>query len=304
MRPACARDSLVMLDLAAQLYPAPPAGQPRDARWLRAAFEQDSADALPSADSVVAFTRAVMARARAALPRAFAHVPTDEVVLAPFPAYQQPTAPGGSYTPGAPDGSRPGTYNYRTYPPVHRTGLAPTVVHETWLGHHLQFALARPGVDRARAPHRIARLALVPAFAEGWALYGEGLADELGVYVDARDRLGRYGWLAPLLLADLGMNTRGWSAAAAEQYLLGSAPLMPPARIRRAVANLTGSPGYVASYTVGALEFERLRREAEAALGPRFDLRAFHDVVLGDGAVPLALVRTRVARWVRSRSVE
>lgn len=289
-----AADSAGLLELAAQVYPAPEPGRPRDAAWLRARLEADPENQVPTADSVVAFTRAVMARARAALPRAFAGVPATEVALVPFPAYQQPSAPGGQYVPPAADGSRPGTYYYRTHPPVPRVGLAATVAHETWPGHHLQFAVAG---DKPK--HAMALLSSVPGFVEGWGQYSEWLADELGVFTTPRDRFDPRLSLAPLLLADLGMNVMGWSPEEAERYLVGGMPLRTRERLHANVQLLSSIPGYIASYAVGSLELRRLRREAEAALGPRFDLRAFHDVVLRDGAVPLALVRTRVERWVR-----
>jgi len=169
-------------------------------------------------------------------------------------------------------------------------------VHETWPGHHLQFSVA---LERPR--HRMALLSAVPGFTEGWAQYSEFLADELGVFQEPRDRFDRLVTLAPVMVADLGMNVLGWSPVRTEAYLVGAAPQMSRKRIQSIVAFLSSIPGYAASYTVGALELQGLRAEAERALGPRFDLRAFHDVVLHDGAVPLALVRVRVDRWVRDR---
>ena len=288
-----ARDSVARLDVARSIYPAPPPGTPWDAAYLRTMVDKDSSNLMPSADSIVAFTRAVMARARAALPKYFETVPTADVELQPFPDFQQPTAPGGQYVPGTEDGSRSAVYLYRTSPPVRRIGLAAVVVHETWPGHHLQGAMVTGSTSR----HPIALLSSVPGFIEGWGHYSEWLAQEMGVYTEPRDLLGRYQTLAPFLVADIGLNMMGWTPAQAEAYALRASPTAAADRIKRVIPAILGVPGFIASYTVGAMEIQKLRRQAEASFGSKFDIRAFHQLVLQDGPVPLALVRTRVERW-------
>jgi uncharacterized protein (DUF885 family) len=288
-----ARDTAELLRVAAEVYP-PSSTDTVDLGWLRRQLEADEGNRLPSPDSVKAFTLAAMSRVRAALPRWFATVPTSDVVLTPFPDYQQPTAPEGQYLAGAEDGSRPATYLYRTHQPVRRVGLEATVFHETWPGHHLQSAT----IAEQRERHPITRLIWVSGFAEGWAAYSELLAEEMGVYGSARDRLGAYMSFAPLMAVDLGLQTRGWTEAKARRYLERHAPNLPRERIASLVALLAGVPGYVASYAVGGLEFHRLRRHAQQALGSRFDIRVFHRVVLEDGAVPLPLLADKVSSWI------
>jgi len=291
------RDSTAMIRIAAHIYPPPRRG-PRDARWLRERIEADSSNLIPTAAAVLAFSDSAVRRARAAVPRWFIDAPDVDVILRPFPDYQQPTAPGGQYLPPAEDGSRPAVYLYRTYPPVRRIGLKSTIYHETWPGHHLQGIIA----SRRREAHPIIRLVWFAGFGEGWATYSERLAEEMGLYQTARDSLGFHaGGLAPLMVADLGMQVMGWTPERAVEYVTSHAPNLLRERAAVAVDLIAALPGYVASYTVGALEIERLRDSARKALGPRFDVREFHRIALEDGAVPLPLFRDKLTRWIAER---
>jgi uncharacterized protein (DUF885 family) len=284
-------DSVGMLRAGVAVYGKGPA---RDTKWLRAQIEADSAALLPTPEAIREFSERSVRRARAALPKWFSVVPSAEVVLTPFPAYQQATAPGGQYNPPAEDGSRPGIYYYRTYPPVTRIGLQATVFHETWPGHHLQAAT----VGERKASHPITRILWFPGFGEGWATYTEKLAYEMGLYETARDTLGYFAdALRPLMVADLGMQVMGWTADQALAYMVAHTPTRTPDRLARAVTLITAIPGYVASYTVGALEIDRLRTEARRRLGRRFDIREFHRQLLEDGAVPLTFARQKIEHW-------
>jgi uncharacterized protein (DUF885 family) len=290
------RDSAALTRVGEKVYPHP-AGTPTDIRWLRRQLESDSANRLPTPDSVRAFITAAMARVRSALPRWFATVPAGDVALVPFPDYQQPTSASGQYIPAAEDGSRPATYLYRTHQPVKRVGTEATVFHETWPGHHLQFAL----IGEQRGRHPITRLFWVAGFGEGWGDYSETLAEEMGVYGSERDRLGAFMSLAPIMAMDLGVQSRGWSPAQAREFLQLQSPNLSPDPARSLVDLIPSIPGYVASYTIGGMEFRRLRREAEEALGPRFDIRTFHQMLLEDGTIPLPLLAEKVEAWIVSK---
>jgi len=224
-------------------------------------------------------------------------VPAGDVTIVPFPEYQQSTAPGGQYIPAAEGGDRPATYLYRTYPPVRRAALEATIFHETWPGHHLQNAI----IGEQKERHPIARLVWVAGFGEGWATYTERLADEMGLYSTPRTRLGVHLSLAALMVADLGIQTRGWTVEQAQRYVRLQLPNLPEERITSVVSLLASIPGYVASYTVGAAEIGRIRAEAERALGRRFDIRAFHQAVLEDGTIPLPMLAEKIDRWVKDR---
>ena len=290
------RDSAALMRLARELYP-PRKGERADIRWLRTRLEQDSGNEIPGPDSVRAFTQAAMDRARAAIPRWFETVPAGDVTIVPFPEYQQSTAPGGQYIPATDGSNRPATYLYRTYPPVRRAGLEGTIFHETWPGHHLQGAT----IGEQKARHPITRLVWVAGFGEGWATYTEKLADEMRLYSTPLTRLGAYLTLAPLMVADLGMQAHGWTVEQAQRYLRLQEPNLPEQRIAAVVSLLASIPGYVASYTVGSAEIARIRAHAEKALGRRFDIRAFHQAVLEDGSITLPMLEEKIERWVEAR---
>ena len=290
------RDSTALMRLARDAY-RPASGERVDIRWLRAKLDHDAANEIPGPDSVRAFTLAAMTRVRAALPRWFATVPAGDVTIVPFPEYQQSTAPGGQYIPATDGSNRPATYLYRTFPPVRRAGLEATIFHETWPGHHLQNAI----VGEQTARHPIARLVWVAGFGEGWATYTENLADEMGLYSTPLTRLGTHLSLAPLMVADLGMQLRGWTAKQAEHYLRVQAPNLAEPRIAAVVSLIASIPGYVASYTIGSADIQRIRARAEKTLGPRFDIRAFHQALLEDGSIPLPMLEEKIERWIQDR---
>ncbi len=168
--------------------------------------------------------------------------------------------------------------------------------HEVVPGHHLQIAIA---MEREGLPD-IARFLGNSAFSEGWALYAERLADELGLYTGDADRFGmlsNFAWRAVRLVVDTGLHALGWERERAVALLLAHTALareQAEAEIDRYIA----MPGQATSYMVGYDEIRRLRAEAEAALGPGFDLRAFHDRVLEAGGVRLPLLRERVGAWL------
>ncbi|HEX2450132.1 MAG TPA: DUF885 domain-containing protein [Gemmatimonadales bacterium] len=290
------QDSVALLRLARDVY-SPALGERADIRWLRGKLDQDPKNEIPGPDSVRAFTQAAMDRARSAIPRWFATVPAGDVTIVPFPEYQQSTAPGGQYIPATEGSNRPATYLYRTFPPVRRAGLESTIFHETWPGHHLQNAI----IGEQKERHPITRLVWVAGFGEGWATYTEHLADEMHLYSTPLTRLGTYLSLAPFMVADMGMQLHGWTIERAEQYVRTQAPNLAEPRIAPVVSLLASIPGYVASYTIGSAEIRRIRANAEQALGPKFDIRAFHQAVLEDGSITLPMLEEKIERWIQAR---
>jgi uncharacterized protein (DUF885 family) len=187
-----------------------------------------------------------------------------------------------------------------TYQPE-RTPRAPvesTAFHEAIPGHHLQSAIA----SELRGAHPITRYFVFSGFSEGWALYAEQLADEMGLYSGALDRLGMLdarAWRAARLMLDAGIHTRGWTREQAVAFL-GAHSMASPALVQGEIDRYISWPGQATAYMIGNLALLELRREAERRLGGRFDIREFHDQVLGNGNVTLPIVQQRVESWIES----
>ncbi len=249
------------------------------------AVEQAAADAL--------------ARAQAAMPRFFGRLPKAPCFVRRVPAYKAAFTTIGYYEPPHTDGSKPGEYFINVLDPQTRPRYEARVlaVHESIPGHHLQIAIAQeltglPAVRR-HAGHS--------AFVEGWALYTERLADEMGLYETDLDRLGMLSfdaWRAARLVVDTGIHSLGWSREEAERFMLEHTALAPN-NIANEVDRYVGWPGQALGYKIGQLEILALRAEAQAKLGEDFTLPAFHDALLGAGALPLPALRERVQTWVR-----
>jgi uncharacterized protein (DUF885 family) len=248
---------------------------------------------------VEATAAAALARAAAAMPRFLGRVPRTPCVVKRIEAHEEKDSPIAYYRQPAVDGSRPGTYLVNTYAPETRPrfeaeGLA---FHESIPGHHVQIALAQ---EMTGVPEFQRHLG-VTAFVEGWGLYAEGLADELGLYSSPLARLGRLGmeaWRAGRLVVDTGIHALGWSRAEAVQFLVDHTTIARN-NIENEVDRYIGWPGQALAYKIGELELRRLRRGAEGRLGSRFDLRRFHDAVLGQGALSLPVLGDEIARWTR-----
>jgi uncharacterized protein (DUF885 family) len=249
------------------------------------------------AAALVSQAKDAIARAKAAAPRAFGLLPTSDVVVEPIPKFQERTA-AAHYLRAALDGSRPGTYRIRLYQPEEQSVIAgeSTAFHETIPGHHLQLDIA----THQNNP-RIAQLLFNSGFSEGWALYAERLADELGLYSNDAERFGMLttaAFRACRLVIDTGIHAFGWDRDKAIAFLLDHTA-MPRSQAAQEVDRYISWPGQATAYMTGYLEIARLRGEAEKTLGSRFDLRAFHDRVLGGGTVPLPVLAARVESWVR-----
>ena len=249
-------------------------------------------------DEILNTARAAVARAEAAAPQWFGRLPLGRCTVRAVPDDDAPDAPTGNYLRAALDGSRAAIYFANTHKPRERdryTGEA-IAFHEVVPGHHLQVGLAQELPDLP--PMR--RVIPIDAFAEGWGLYAERLADEMGLYSDDLARLGMLACdstRAARLVADTGIHALGWSRQRAVDFFRTHTP-MPPVDIEREINRYIADPGQALAYMVGRLEIERIRRRAQAALGERFDIRAFHDTVLANGEIPLDALADVVDGWV------
>jgi uncharacterized protein (DUF885 family) len=232
--------------------------------------------------------RDALDRAVAALPAIVGRVPRAGCRVDEMSAYEARDAVLGYYQP--PAGGQPGVHWLNTSAPETRTRYEYEALafHESVPGHHLQFALAQ---ELEELP-RFRRFGYVTAFSEGWALYTERLADELGLYSGDLERFGMLSfdsWRACRLVVDTGLHQLGWGRDQAVDYLLANSALTRT-NVENEVDRYVAWPGQALAYMVGRLELVRLRELAQARLGGRFDPRAFHDVVLGTGGVPLSVL--------------
>lgn len=234
----------------------------------------------------------------AQIPRYFSRVPRTPLVIRAYPAYREKYEPGGSYSEGAADGSRPGVFYFNAYdlPSRFLTGMATLYLHEGAPGHHFQISLAQEDMNLPD----FQRFGGNNAFIEGWALYAETLGYEMGFYKDPRQHWGTLDdemLRAMRLVVDTGLHAKGWSREQAIDYMLANSGMGrtdATAEVERYIAN----PAQALSYKIGALTIQRLRKQAEADLGAKFDIRAFHEQVLGSGALPLPVLEQKIDRWI------
>ncbi|MFQ3595747.1 MAG: DUF885 domain-containing protein [Sphingomonadaceae bacterium] len=232
------------------------------------------------------------------MPRLFGRLPRLPYTLQEIPAETAPYTTTAYYQPGAAAAGRAGVYFVNTSKLNERPlfELPALTIHEAVPGHHHQITLAQE-LDLPPFRRHAARFI---AFSEGWGLYSERLGIEMGVYEEPANDMGRLSyemWRATRLVVDTGMHWKGWSKEEAVQYMLDNTALSA-ANIDAEVNRYIAWPGQALAYKVGELRIRQLRTEAETALGPRFDLRAFHDTVLENGAVPLDVMEAHVRAWI------
>ena len=249
-------------------------------------------------EEMIAYAQAAVDRAHKEVPNWFGIVPKAGVEIQPYAPFQERSAPGGQYNAAPDDGSRPAVYLINTYQPEKqsRAGLESTAFHETYPGHHLQIAIAK---ERAAA-HPITRYFGSSGFSEGWGLYSERLADEMGLFSGDVDRMGllsNEALRAGRLVVDAGMHALGWTRQQAIDYLLAHTA-ESPSRAAAEVDRYIAVPGQATAYMLGNLEIRRLRELAQQKQGAQFDIKQFHDRVLEDGSVTLPVLREKIERWI------
>jgi uncharacterized protein (DUF885 family) len=238
----------------------------------------------------------------AKLPQYFGLRPKAGLVVKRVEAFREQPGAAQHYVQGTPDGSRPGTYyvhliDMNSMPKFDMESVA---YHEGIPGHHMQIALAQEltGVPKFRTQ------AIHTAYVEGWGLYAELLAKEMGAYQDPYSDFGRLGaeiWRAIRLVVDTGLHSKGWTEQQAVDYFLANGPTSE-GQIRAEIQRYIVRPGQATAYKIGMLKILELRGRAQKALGSRFDIRAFHDTVLGGGSLPLSILERRVDAWIAAQT--
>jgi uncharacterized protein (DUF885 family) len=245
--------------------------------------------------------RAVVAKMMEAAPRWFHRLPKAKLEVRAVEKWREGTAAVAFYNRPAPDGSRPGIYytNLANMDQVQKIQLEGIAVHEGAPGHHFQIARAMEleGLPRFR------RFGGYSVYSEGWGLYTERLAKEMGAYADPYAEFGMLSlqmWRAIRLVTDTGLHAKRWSREQAIDYFKANSSISA-ADIEREVNRYINNPGQATSYMIGQLKIAELRKKAETALGARFDIRDFHEVVLGNGAVPLTVLEEEVDRYIAAK---
>jgi uncharacterized protein (DUF885 family) len=252
-------------------------------------------------EELLSSAREAIVRAEAAVADWFGVLATTQCKVEPVPPADAPGAPMAFYTWPSMDGTRPGIYFANTHQPQERDRFVSevTAFHEAVPGHHFQITIAQ---ELTHLP-MLRRVVNPNAYAEGWGLYTERLAEEMGLYTSDVYRLGMLAMdsmRAGRLVVDTGLHAKGWSREQAVAYLRENTP-MSELDIRNEVDRYIAYPGQALGYMVGRLEIQRLRSAAEQVLGSDFDIREFHDQVLAGGALPLSILDRVVTDWIRSR---
>ncbi|MCH9690438.1 MAG: DUF885 domain-containing protein [Gammaproteobacteria bacterium] len=243
-------------------------------------------------------TRGFLAEIDRKLPQYFGLLPKGKLEVKRVEAFRERDGESQHYYPGTPDGSRPGIYyaHLSDMNAYSSTDMETTAYHEGNPGHHMQIAIAQELTDlplfRTQASFSV--------YSEGWALYAEQLSAEMGQFKDPYKEFGRLTaeiWRAIRLVVDTGLHTKNWSEEQAVQYFLENSAV-PEGAVRSEVQRYLIWPGQATSYKIGMLKILELRTKAKQQLGEQFDIRSFHDTILGAGAMPLPLLEKRVDNWI------
>jgi uncharacterized protein (DUF885 family) len=255
-----------------------------------------------SREDYLAEAEQYIAAMEAKLPEFFATLPTDPLEIRAVEAFREKSAGKAFYQRPAPDGSRPGIYYVNLYNlrDMSKNELEALAYHEGLPGHHLQLSVQ---TQLGNLP-AFRRFGGVTAYSEGWGLYTEELGKDMGFYTDPYSDFGRLGmelWRAGRLVVDTGLHDKRWSREEAMQWLADNTP-NPPGDIEKAIERYIVYPGQATAYMIGKLKIMELREMARSQLGDAFDIRAFHDVILKSGPVPLSIMEENVRGWVGTLS--
>ncbi len=274
-----------------------------DRHAMAAALRDDPANHTDDPAALVTLAKGQTERAYALAPQYFGRLPRANCDVLAVEAYREQESPPAFYMPPTLDGSRPGQYYLNTYQPAERQlhKIASITFHEATPGHHFQIAIEQ---DLAGLPafRRLGARMVGVAYVEGWGLYTERLADEMGLYLSEAERFGMLdtqAFRAARLVVDSGLHAMGWDRDRAITFMheRGTLPMVDAAI---EVDRYTIWPGQALTYKMGQREIERARAEVSEQMGDRFDLRAFHDEVIGHGTLPLATLRQEIPGWVEA----
>ncbi len=296
-------DELAMIDEERRAI-ANAEGYGDDVEAYRRALADDPANQAATREELVARATEDIGRALDVAPRIFGRLPSSGCEVKPVEAYKEKDVAFAYYYPPTLDGTRPGTYYVNTYDLPSRTysKLASTTYHEAIPGHHFQIALEmeHPSLNLFR---RLGSRMVGGAYVEGWGLYAERLADEYGLYRNAGERLGMLdaqAWRASRLIVDSGMHGLGWTRQQSIDQLLRTGLSMTDAVIE--TDRYIGWPGQALCYMTGMRLMRQLRRDLETRDGAAFDLRSFHDELIGHGSLPLATLAKELPGWVKPKA--
>jgi len=289
-----ARDEAQMLTIAQKLgY--------KDLRSFQAAVKADPKLHPASADALLAAYKGFEGPMQAKLPTLFGHLPKAQLEVVPVPEYRAKTAAAAYYERGAPDFSRPGRVTVNLSDATSRSlaDVEAIAYHEGVPGHHLQISIAQEqdGLPDFR------KHASYTAYIEGWGLYAEQLGKDAGFYQDPYSDYGRLEtdiWRAVRLVVDTGVHSQHWTRDQMVDYFRAHTGI-DETNIQSEVDRYIAWPGQALGYKIGQLKILELRGRAQKALGPRFDLRAFHDQLLSAGALPLDLLEARIDAWIEAQ---
>jgi uncharacterized protein (DUF885 family) len=254
-----------------------------------------------SEDALIATYKGYIDQMQPRLPELFGRLPKAKLGVVPMPAYMAPNQPQAFYDQGTPDGKRPGNVDVNTYHWADRSlaGVEAVSYHEGIPGHHLQISIQQEltGLPAFR------QQGYYTAFTEGWALYSERLGKEIGFYQDPYSDYGRLEadmWRAIRLVVDTGVHSQHWTRQQMVDFFHEHSA-MDDTNIESEVDRYIAWPGQALGYKMGQLKILELRDRAKAALGTKFDLKAFHDVVLDSGALPMDVLEKQVNAWIENQ---
>jgi len=288
-----------MLALGKKLFGV---GKVGNLKSLRAVLTSDASMHYASREEIEATANRAISRMQAALPTVFGRLPLAPLEVVRVPAHEEAFTSMAYYRGPTPDGSRPGRFYVNTFDPASKPRWESEALafHEGVPGHHLQISIA----NELEGLPMVRRHMGIGAFVEGWGLYAEQLADEMGMYSSDTQLLGKLSfdaWRSARLVVDTGLHAMGWSRDRAIRYL-EEHTLADHRNIENEVDRYISWPGQALGYKLGELEILKLRSEAKAALGSRFNLATFHDLVLNDGPITLPLLRAKIEAWIEAET--
>jgi uncharacterized protein (DUF885 family) len=289
-----AKDEAAMLAIAQKLGF-------QDLKSFRASLKANPRLHPASAEALLGAYEGYLKPMQAKLPELFERLPKAPFEVVAVPDYLAKTSAPAYYEPGAPDGSRPGRLFIDTYDATNRNlySVEDIAYHEGIPGHHLQISIARELTDIPQ----FRKYSQYTAFVEGWGLYAEQLGKDVGFYQDPYSDYGRLEgdiWRAIRLVVDTGVHSEGWTRQQMVDYFHEHSNVDEPS-IQAEVARYIAWPSQALAYKMGQLKILELRAKAQKELGPRFDIRAFHDEVIDSGALPLDVLGQRVDAWLEAQ---